>query len=129
MMVQPPFPSRASRRFFSLLLGACFLGLAFAQEDAAENEEPAEILEEGKVLVLNSDNFEDAVTAHAGSGLLVEFYAPWCGHCKQLEPQYAEAAERLRGLAENVRLGKCDATVHKDSRGRDGWRLRISRGR
>ena len=30
--------------------------------------------------------------------LMVEFYAPWCGHCQSFYPQYSQAAKTLRKL-------------------------------
>jgi protein disulfide-isomerase A1 len=68
-----------------------------------------EIKEEENVLVLTNDNFDEALKKY--QNLLVEFYAPWCGHCKALAPEYVIAAGKL--LSENIdaKLGKVDATI------------------
>ncbi|XP_069813938.1 protein disulfide-isomerase TMX3 [Dendropsophus ebraccatus] len=43
---------------------------------------------------------------------LVDFYAPWCGHCKKLEPVWNEVGIEMRTSGSPVRVGKMDATVH-----------------
>jgi len=49
---------------------------------------------------------------------MVEFFAPWCGHCKSLAPQWEKAAGMLEGKA--VHLGAVDATVHSALAGKFG---------
>ncbi|KAJ2844771.1 hypothetical protein IWW36_005053 [Coemansia brasiliensis] len=47
---------------------------------------------------LTPRNF-DRVVGRTSQPTFVEFYAPWCGHCQRLEPEYERAAARTRGIA------------------------------
>lgn len=56
------------------------------------------------VIVGTSENFEKVVKDNAF--VVAEFYAPWCGHCKNLEPEYAKAATELKSSDPPVVLMK-----------------------
>lgn len=74
------------------------------------------------VVELTDDNF-DRLVLNGDDVWFVEFYAPWCGHCKNLEPEWAaaasEVAEHTKG---KVKLGAVDATVHQGLSSRYGIR-------
>lgn len=42
----------------------------------------------------------------------MEFYAPWCGHCKSLAPKYEELAQLFAPFAKHVTIAKVDATAN-----------------
>jgi len=74
-------------------------------------------VDESNVVVLTKDNFDEIVN-DPSKDVLVEFYAPWCGHCKALKPEYAKAATAVAG-SESLVFAKMDATEHDPPAGFD----------
>lgn len=70
---------------------------------SSENSEPSASVE------LNSRNFDENVLKSKDLWI-VEFFAPWCGHCKKLAPEWKKAAKNLQG---KVKLGHVDCDAEK----------------
>lgn len=75
---------------------------AQAQEAAAPSD--------SAVVKLTSENFESFISEHPL--VLTEFFAPWCGHCKNLAPHYVEAASILK--EKDISLAQIDCTEEQD---------------
>ena len=56
------------------------------------------------VLDLTESTFQGAIEQH--DTLMVEFFAPWCGHCKKLAPEYESAADALNEEDPPIRIAK-----------------------
>ena len=65
------------------------------------------------VIDLIPSNF-DKIVLKSGKPALVEFFAPWCGHCKNLAPVYEELATTFQHASEKVTIAKVDADAEKD---------------
>ncbi|KAF2007733.1 disulfide-isomeras-like protein [Amniculicola lignicola CBS 123094] len=75
--------------------------------------EPIPETQEGAVTVVVAHNYEDVVINNE-KDVLLEFYAPWCGHCKALAPKYEELAQLYASeeLSKLVTIAKVDATLN-----------------
>jgi len=66
---------------------------------------------DGPVYVVVGKTF-DSVVMDNTKDVLVEFYAPWCGHCKELEPKYNNLGQFLAPHKNSILIAKIDATTN-----------------
>jgi protein disulfide-isomerase-like protein len=88
------------------------LALAVLFASAVVRGDASEDVDDPDVLVLDTGNFDATIEKY--SHTLVEFYAPWCGHCKQLAPAWARAATTLKTEAPGVAVAKVDADKERE---------------
>ncbi|XP_003501525.1 protein disulfide-isomerase A2 [Cricetulus griseus] len=107
-------------RLLTVLL--LLLGVSGPWGQGQEPEGPSEVLpeessgeevpKEDGILVLSHHTLSLALQEHPA--LMVEFYAPWCGHCKALAPEYSKAAALLAAESASVTLAKVDGPAEPE---------------
>jgi protein disulfide-isomerase A1 len=75
----------------------------------SEDVAPADL--EDPVKVVKGKSFEELVINN-DKDVLLEFYAPWCGHCKSLAPVFDELGEKFEDVS-SVVIAKMDATANE----------------
>jgi protein disulfide-isomerase A1 len=66
---------------------------------------------DGHVQIVVGKSF-DAIVKDSKKDVLLEIYAPWCGHCKNLEPIYKKLATRFKDI-DSVVIAKMDGTANE----------------
>ncbi|XP_067414631.1 protein disulfide-isomerase A4-like [Emydura macquarii macquarii] len=75
-------------------------------EDEDGDDDDSEVKEENGVLVLNDANFDMFIADK--DTVLLEFYAPWCGHCQQFAAEYEKIAKTLKENDPPIPVAKID---------------------
>jgi protein disulfide-isomerase A6 len=82
------------------------------KQQQQQQQQGAGFYDNTDVVQLTDESFEKEVLNPEGKGgWLVEFYAPWCGHCKSLAPEWKKAATALSGA---IKIAAVDATIHQE---------------
>ncbi|KAK4356386.1 hypothetical protein RND71_025357 [Anisodus tanguticus] len=109
------FPTfqEAAKLFKGKAFGEDFLGdrlRAFYKSDPIPEDN------EGDVKIVVGNNFDDIVLDES-KDVLLEIYAPWCGHCQSVEPTYNKLAKHLHNI-ESLVIAKIDGTTNEHPRGK-----------
>ncbi|KAH9623725.1 hypothetical protein KSS87_006307 [Heliosperma pusillum] len=84
-----------------------YILLTFASTDYIPKADDKDV-----IVHLKGRNFTHVVNNN--NHVVVQFYAPWCSHCKTLAPEYSSAAMQLKADGVDVVFAKVDATEDID---------------
>jgi len=107
------FPYSQESEITAELIGKFVQDFVDGKVEPSIKSEPIPETQEGPVQIVVAKNYDDIVLDDT-KDVLIEFYAPWCGHCKALAPKYDILAELYikEGHADKVTIAKVDATTN-----------------
>ena len=65
----------------------------------------------GKLTSITNNNVEEILSSESGQHKFVKFFAPWCGHCKKMRPDWDKLADQ--NTNDNIIIADVDCTVEK----------------
>jgi len=101
---------------FFIIIVFLFSGIIYADEEPSSEATADET--KSNIVELTDETIQDAIKNNPY--IFIEFYAPWCGHCKRLVPEYELLSAYFYGG--NVVIAKIDASTHTVAAGNYGIR-------
>jgi protein disulfide-isomerase A1 len=107
------FPFDIEKQITPETIGAFVEEFLTGKIEPSLKSDPIPETQEGHVTVVVGKNYEDVVLDDS-KDVLIEFYAPWCGHCKALAPKYEDLASLYANseFKDKVVIAKLDATTN-----------------
>jgi len=99
---EPSFQVDALKQFIENSIGGTY--------KSYKKSEPIPETNDGPVKIVVGKNFESLVNDNT-KDVLVEFYAPWCGHCQKLAPIYEKLGQKFSKI-DSIVIAKMDATAN-----------------